>query len=221
MDLADLPVAAPRAVTPIAVERILHRLCAVREGSAFAAGELRWAITLHGSIAFHETVHLDAGRVAEIVCDAQLDRFTPAQATIVARFHADVSAAFQRERVAFASFDDVRAFVYTAYKTAVRDGVCVLSIGDDEVTVRELVVEREPWLSIGCLFMAADEVSAGWLLAKSAELVHLGFAQQAGEIRVETALPLEAISAQRLIELIDDVLAQRTALYRAYERDAG
>src|SRR5262249_7269226 len=134
--------------------------------------------------------------------------------------HTDVSTAFQRERVGFASTDDVRAFLYATYKTSVRDGACVLAIGDDEVTVRELLVEAEPWLSLSCMFIEADAISVGWLLAKSAELSPLGLAQQAGVICIQAALPLDLLSAQRLVELIDDMLARRTELCRAYERDA-
>jgi hypothetical protein len=185
-----------------------------------SAGDGRWAITLHGSIAFHEMIHVEAGIVTEIACDAELDRLAPAQATIVARFHADVTTALQRERVRFTSFDDARAFLYPTYQTSVRDGACVLAIGDDEVVVRELRVDREPWIAVACLFMAADEVNASWLLERSAELVRLGFARQGGEIWIETALPLDAISAQRLVELVDDVLAHRTTLYKRYEHDA-
>lgn len=222
MDLAELasPAPVPRAITRNAIERILHRLCAVRDGSMLSAGDGRWSITLHGSLAFHEMIHLEAGIVTEIACDAELERLPPAQATIVTRFHGDVSTALQRERVRFPSFDDARAFLYPTYQTSVRDGACVLAIGDDEVMVRELVVDREPWLAVACMFMSADEVNAAWLLERSAELVHLGFAQRDGEIWVEIALPLDAISAQRLVELVDDVLVLRTTLYKAYEHDA-
>jgi hypothetical protein len=223
MELAALVTPAPpprRAVTRTAIERILHRICALREGKVTPDGQHRWAIALHGTLAFHQAFQLDAGRVVEIACDAELDRVTPEQSTIVARFRADVSTALHREGIGFGSYDDVRAFVHQAYSTTVRDGACVLAIGDDEVCVREVVIEREAWLAAACLFMPADEVSPEWLLDRSAERIQLGFALRGGEIWVETALPLEAVSAQRLVEMIDDVLARRAALDQAYVRDA-
>jgi hypothetical protein len=198
-----------------ALDRIVVRLCLARGGMATAVGGMRWAIELPAGdtvLMFRDEV-LGEGGALEIRCDAPLDLYTPEQAGVVAELHRALAAALPREGIAFAAFDDVAHFVAGAFEADVHTETSHLEVepeSDQPTTIKLVRVEGEPWLWIATPF---DDADPGWLLRKNFELVQLRFElTDEGAVYLATGFPIAALTAQRLVELIEDLHAYHERL---------
>jgi hypothetical protein len=198
-----------------ALDRILVRLCLARGGMATAVGGAQWAIELPAAdtvLMFRDELVIDGDQL-EIRCDAPLDLYTPEQAVVVTELHAAIASALPRERIAFASFDDVALFVSGTYEADVHADTGHLEIepeGEQPTTVKLLRVEGEPWLWIATVF---DDADPEWLLRKNFELVQLRFEMtDDGTVYLATSFPVAGLTAQRLVELVEDLHAYHERL---------
>lgn len=223
-----------------AIERILHRITIQRDGTATAAGDRTWEISFpldpedeaSPTLSFRCRVTIDGGRVTEIHCDAPVhvrgsagtspasprppvDQHSPAEAAAVAELQADLAAAFAREAITFASFEELAEYLVTETGADVEDGTVEIAPAEDDdesesVFAAVVTVAREPWISLSTPF--ADDVDPEWLLEQNGDLTHVHFEGFEGSVSLACAFPLALTTAQRLVELIDDLADFRLRL---------
>ena len=209
------------SIEPAAIERILQRLCIARSGDATPAGPNRWAIEIEDgeepptTLTFTQGVTPDALRLS---CDAPLDRYTPAQAVVVAQLQAELATALTQEKIHFRSFTDIAAFIDGRYEADVHADDGYLVIGPDgevPISITAPHVSREPWVEVSVAF--DDDANPAWLLEKNGEMTSVRFETANDSVGLVAAFPITVLTAQRLIEMIDDVLVMYAALTAEYE----
>ena len=203
-------------IEPAAIERILQRLCIARSGSATAAGPQRWAIEIEDGedppamLTFVQGVKADG---LGLSCDAPIDRYPPAHATVVADFQAELATALAHEKIRFGSFAEVAAFIDARYEAEVHadDGFLVIGPeGEVPISITGPHVSREPWIEVSAAFDA--DADPAWLLEKNGEMTSVRFEAANDSIGLVAALPITMVTAQRLLEMIDDVGVMRAVL---------
>lgn len=203
-----------------AFDRIHQRLALTRGGTATLTGELRWEIALpedadaddSPTLTFHNQVVIDERQLA-IHCDAPLDQYTPAQAEAVAEFQRDLATAIKREAKSFASFDEVAEFLTAELGAELEEGTVEITPDDEDaepVFVTDVAVAREPWISLSTPFV--EDVDPAWLLEQNGLLTHVHFEAFEGDVSLATSLPLDGLTGQRLIELVEDLFSFRERL---------
>jgi len=211
------------AIEPASIERILQRLCIARSGAATAAGPHRWAIAIEDGEAPAETLTFVQGVKPDgtgLSCDAPLDRYTPAQAAVVAELEAELAAALAHEKVQFRSFAEVAAFIDARYEAEihVEDGYLVIGPqGEVPISVTGPHVSREPWIEVSAAF--DNDADPAWLLEKNGEMTSVRFETANDSVGLVAALPIAMVTAQRLLEMIDDVAVMRAVLLDEYDED--
>lgn len=201
-----------------AIDRIVHRLSISHGGEAKHVEGLTWSIEIPEDIeqedgpklAFHNAFKIEGDRVTEIACDAPVGRYQMHQAEVVAGFQKDLAAALGRERAAFSTFEQVIGFLTEEIEAEVEgDVVLVQPDGEDAeaVTVSCVNVAHEPWISFSTPFL--DDVDPAWLLERSGELTHIHFESFEGQVSLAGAFPLHGLTAERLLELLDDLVSFR------------
>lgn len=208
-------------IEPAAIERILQRLCIARSGEATPAGAERWTIEIEDgdepptTLTFTQGVSSDGLRLS---CDAPLDRYTPAQAAAVAELQAELATALTHEKIRFRSFADVAAFIDGRYEADVHADDGYLVIGPDgavPISITGPHVSREPWIEVSAAF--DDDANPAWLLEKNGEMTSVRFETANDSVGLVAAFPIPALTAQRLLEMIDDVLVMYAVLLAEYE----
>lgn len=208
-------------IEPAAIERILQRLCIARSGQATPAGADRWTVEIEDgqdpatTLTFIQGVSPDGLRLS---CDAPLDRSTVAQATAVAELQSELTTALTQEKIRFKSFADVAAFIDGRYEADVHADDGWLVIGPDgavPVSVTGPHVSREPWIEVSAAFDA--DANPAWLLEKNGEMTSVRFEMANDSVGLVAAFPIPLLTAQRLVEMIDDVLVMYSVLEAEYE----
>lgn len=197
-----------------AIERILHRVCIFFGGRAVADGPMRWALSIPESpddpddrgLAFHLDVHHVEGQLG-IDCDAPIDTYTKDQAILLSKVTRAFADGLTRERRTFATFADLTAFLQEEHTIEDHSADGYLFIQDDAdfpVTVSEVAVAREPWITVETPFV--EEVDASWLLERNGLMTYLHFESNEDGVSLSASLPLALLTGQRLTELIDDLI---------------
>jgi hypothetical protein len=204
-----------------ALDRILQRIALALGGTASAAGGTTWEITVPEdaeqedgpTFSFRHTFTLEGGRVADIRCEAPLDRLPAPKALLVGEVSRELAAAIAREGVVFGGFREVEEFLVAELGAEVEEGYVEIA-GDDEdapsVIVSDVRVAGEPWVNLSVPFV--DEVDPLWLLEQSGTLTHLHFETYEGEVSLACAFPLALLTGERLMELVDDLTSFRGSL---------
>jgi hypothetical protein len=132
-------------------------------------------------------------------------------ATAIAEMHAGLTTAMERERRSLDRFADVAACLEDVFEvgTQASDEIEVFVGDDDPIVVRIMAAIFEPWLHFSTPFI--DDADATWLLQTNAELAPFRFESSDG-IELCAAFPLAGMSAQRLIEIVEDLDAARDRL---------
>lgn len=204
-----------------AIDRIHQRLALSRGGTATASGPLRWDISIPEDfddddptiLSFHNELVIKDGHLTAVQCDARLDLYTPDQAGVVATFQSHLATALRRETVIFTSFADVSGFLVAEHDAKLEESTVEIAAADEDsesVFVSDIPVAGEPWVSVATAFV--DDVEPLWLLEQNGLLTHLHFESFEGDVSLATALPLAGLTAQRLMELVEDVLSFRARL---------
>lgn len=208
-------------IEPAEIERILQRLCIARRGAATPTGAERWMVEIEDAddpeamLTFTQGVTTDGLRLS---CDAPLDRYTPAQATAVAELQTELATALSHEKIRFRSFADVAAFIDGRYEAEVHADDGFLVIGPDgavPISITGPHVSREPWIEVSAAF--DDAANPAWLLEKNGEMTSVRFETANDSVGLVAAFPIPALTAQRLLEMIDDVLVMYAVLLAEYE----
>jgi hypothetical protein len=76
-------------------------------------------------------------------------------------------------------------------------------------------VSREPWVEVSAAFDA--DANPAWLLEKNGEMTSVRFETAHDSVGLVAAFPISVLTAQRLLEMIDDVAVMRAALLDEYE----
>jgi hypothetical protein len=197
-----------------AIERILHRVCIFFGGRAVADGPMRWAVSIPESLdepddralVFHLDVHHVEGRLG-IDCDAPIDTYTKEQAILLAKVTRAFADGLAREQRTFATFADLTAFLQEEHTIEDHSADGYLFLQDDAdfpVTVSEVAVAREPWITVETPFV--EEVDASWLLERNGLMTYLHFESDEDGVSLSASFPLALLTGQRLSELIDDLI---------------
>ncbi|MBL9024476.1 MAG: hypothetical protein JNL21_19935 [Myxococcales bacterium] len=197
-----------------AIERILHRVCIFFGGRAVADGPMRWALAIPESpddpddrgLTFHLDVHHVEGQLG-IDCDAPIDTYTKDQAILLSKVTRAFADGLARERRTFATFADLTAFLQEEHTIEDHSADGYLFIQDDAdfpVTVSEVAVAREPWITVETPFV--EEVDASWLLERNGLMTYLHFESNEDGVSLSASFPLALLTGQRLTELIDDLI---------------
>lgn len=201
-------------VSSAAVERILHRVCIAFGGKALSDGPMRWALMIPQNVedddddglAFHvELQHVQGSQ--EIDCDAPLNTYTKEQAVLVAQVMRAFADGLAREQRTFATFADVAAFLKEAHTVEDHSADGYLFVQDNEdfpVTVNEVLVARETWVTLETPFV--EEVEASWLLERNGLMTYLHFESDEDGVALSASFPLALLTGQRLTELMDDLV---------------
>ncbi len=201
-------------VTSAAVARILHRVCIAFGGQAIPDGPMRWALEIpediededDAGLAFHVALRHVQGR-QEIDCDAPLDSYTKEQAILVAQVMREFADGLAREQRTFAAFADVATFLKEAHTIEDHSDEGYLFVQDNEdfpVTVNEVLVAREPWVTVETPLV--EEVDASWLLERNGLMTYLHFESDENGVSLSATFPLVMLTGQRLIEIMDDLV---------------
>jgi hypothetical protein len=204
-----------------ALDRILHRFLILRGGTSTAAGDLAWDISFPADIdaegsttlSFQCRFEVEGGRVTAIHCDAPLDRYSPDQATAVAELHVELTAAIERERVTFDSFEALAAYLASETGGEAEGGSIEIPAPTEDaesVFASVVPVAREPWVSLSTPFV--DDADPDWLLDQNGDMTHIHFEAFDGSVSLACSFPLSLITGQRLLELIDDLASFRERL---------
>ena len=206
-----------------AIDRILHRVTILRNGTSAPAGDLAWDVSFPAdpddesstALAFRCRFTLDGGQVTELHCDAPLGQYTPEESLAVAELNTDLAAAFARENITFPSFEAVADYLVAETGAVVQEGTVEIAPAEEDeeaesVFASVVPVAREPWVSLSTPF--ADDVDPEWLLEQNGNLTHVHFEGFEGSVSLACAFPLALLTAQRLVELIDDLAAFRLRL---------
>ncbi|MBA3455725.1 MAG: hypothetical protein H0T42_21700 [Deltaproteobacteria bacterium] len=208
-------------IEPAAIERILQRLCIARSGTATPAGPDRWAVEIEDGedpptpLTFTQTVTASGLRLS---CDAPLERYTVAQARAVAELQTELATALTHEKIHFRSFADVAAFIDGRFEAEVHadDGYLVIGPeGEVPISITGPHVSREPWIEVSAAF--DDDANPAWLLEKNGEMTSVRFETANESVGLVAAFPIPVLTAQRLLEMIDDVLVMYAVLLAEYE----
>lgn len=208
-------------IAPEAIERILQRLCIAHSGEATPAGPNRWAVEIEDgedpptTLKFAQGVTPDGLKLS---CDAPLDRYTTPQSVVVAKFQSELATALTHEKIHFRSFADIAAFIDGRYEADVHAEDGYLVIGPDEevpISITAPHVSREPWVEVSVAF--DNDANPAWLLEKNGEMTSVRFETANDSVGLVAAFPIPVLTAQRLIEMIDDVLVMYAVLVAEYE----
>jgi hypothetical protein len=209
-----------------AIERILHRLCISHGGEARHVEGLTFVIELPvtlgdaeqeggPTLSFRETFTLAEGRVTRVEHEA-----SKAHPEVVSGFQEDLTVALRREGRTFSKFEEVVAFLTEEIEAEVDgDVVVVQPDGDDaeEITVSCVHVAREPWVSVSTPFASDLDLDPAWLLEQNSELTHVHFETFEGQPSLAGAFPLHGLTAERLLELLDDLVSFRESFLAEIE----
>jgi hypothetical protein len=218
-----MSVATPIAESSRSIDRILHRHLILRGGKSTAAGEMTWDVSFpegpHADdappLSFQLRFAFEDGQVV-LHCDAPLDRYTAEQAVAVAELQTDVAESIERERITFASFEELAAYLVEGGAHQ-EEGTIEMPAGDESVFASIVPVAREPWVSLSTPFV--DDASPEWLLDQNGNMTHLHFEAFEGGVSLACAFPLALLTAERLIELIDDLSSFRERLLEDLDGD--
>ncbi len=208
-------------IEPAAIERILQRLCIARSGTATATTTGHWALEIEDDSDPPETLTFVQGVSAsglELTCDAPLDRYSVDQARSVAELQTELATALTLEKIRFTTFAEVAAFIDGRYEAEIHadDGYLVLGPGEEvPISITNPHVSREPWIEVSAAF--EHEANAAWLLEKNGEMTSVRFEAANDSVGLVAALPISIVTAQRLLEMIDDVAVMRAVLLDEYE----
>ncbi len=216
-----------------AIDRILHRHMILRNGTAEPTGgqasgqtsgqtggaafELTWDVSFPADpeaedadvLSFPCTFTVVEERVTAIHCGSPVDRYPPDQASVVSELVDDLAESLEREGVRFTSFEALVAYLVKAGGTETEGSVEVPS-GADSTFVTVVPVEHEPWVSLSIPF--DEDADPEWLLEKNGDLTHVHFEAFEGGVSLSTAFPLALLTAERLLELIEDLGSLRERL---------
>ncbi len=204
-----------------AIDRVLQRLVILRNGTATAAGDLAWDVTFPedveqaegATLAFRIRVTLDGERASAVEHDAPLDRGTPARAAAVAAIQAELAAALAREAIRVPSAEALTEYLVAETGGELDEGTVEIPAGDvdgEPVFAAIVPVAREPWVNLSIAF--DDGADPDWLLEQSGYLTHVHFEAFEGSVSLACAFPLALLTAQRLLELVDDLVTFREQL---------
>jgi hypothetical protein len=201
-------------VSSAAVERILHRVCIAFGGEAQPDGPMCWSLAIpedidnedEAGLAFHVALRHVEGR-QEIDCDAPLDSYTKEQAILVAQVMREFADGLAREQRTFATFADVAIFLKEGHTIEDHSANGYLFVQDNEdfpVTVNEVLVARETWVTVETPFV--EEVDESWLLERNGLMTYLHFESDEDGVSLSATFPLAMLTGQRLTEIMDDVV---------------
>lgn len=200
-----------------AIDRILHRHILLRGGTATAAGDLAWDVSFFQAdpdddasppLSFRCRFTVEGGR-ATVSCDAPTSPPTPEQAAAIDELRADLALSLERERVGFASFAELAAYLVDAGATE-EEGTIEVPAGDESVYLSVVPVSREPWVSFSIPF--EDDADPEWLLAQNGDMTHVHFEAFEDSVSLACAFPLALLTGERLVELVDDLATFRERL---------
>lgn len=196
-----------------AVERILSRLCDARGGSATREGD-GWRVEVPDEYSFHQRV---AG--IELSCDAPLDTYSVEQARAVAVFERELAEALLREKIRFPTLAELATYLATHREVRNRSDEGFIEVPNESewtLVITTAHFFHEPWIELALAFH--DDTSPDWMLERNGELVGLAFEiAPSGGAGLRWSMPLALVTAQRLLEMIEDLELRHRAMLAMYE----
>ncbi len=209
-------MAAPRQGS---IDRILHRLCIDQRGTATERGPLCWDIEISEDggepLRFTQTV---SGDGLVLHNDAQVE--TVAHGTLIGRFQTALATAMRNDRIVFDTFAQLAAYLEGQFAVDVHlDEGYLLFNPEHEwpVTITAPTVAREPWIELAVDF--PNEANPAWLLEQNgnAACVRFELVGDDNVVHLTSSLPLLAITGQRILDMIEDLLTYHGNYLADYE----
>jgi hypothetical protein len=211
-------MAAPRHAS---IERLLHRICMDYFGAATPLGPLRWQIEIAEEaeaepLRFTQTVSTDG-----LVLHNDAEVLTVAQGTLIGRFQTDFATALRNERIVFDSFAQLAAYLEGQYAIAshLDDGYIVFNPETEHpIAITAPTVAREPWIELSVDF--PGDANPAWLLEQNGHATCVRFEITGDDheiVKLVSSLPLLALTGQRIIDIIGDLITYHGNYLRDFE----
>ena len=211
-------MAAPRHAS---IERLIHRVCMDHFGAATPLGPLRWQVAIAEDgeaepLRFTQTVSTDG-----LVLHNDAEVLTVAHGTLIGRFQTELATALRNERIVFDSFAQLAAYLEGQYTIAAHldDGYIVFNPdADHPIAITAPTVAREPWIELSVGF--PGEANPAWLLEQNGNATCVRFEITGDDneiVKLVSSMPLLAMTGQRVIDVIEDLITYHGNYLRDYE----
>jgi hypothetical protein len=209
--------------------RLITRLATIQGGQITASTSDSWDIEIPLDpdapepelFLFRQTLQLDEEKnVTGFMFGVPGESVSDEQKNAISNFQQELMTALQREGVGFELFGELAAFVASELGGSpdLEEETIEISAGDaggEPVFLTSVKIDGEAWVAFSTPFGAdADPI---WLLEQNAELTNMHFEAFEGEVSLACAWPLRILSAQRVVELVQDLAMQRERLLEDLE----